>query len=104
MEEQRAAFEAWAKSQPDMFLQVSSDKGLTWKYASCDPHKAAWRVWQAAIEHARKSQQPILSLDEARKRRCCRVCLGPDTASPELGVFVLNCGTEYAHEKCIGGD
>lgn len=47
-----------------------------------------------------------MTVEEARKRRVCRVCGGPGgprQVTPALiDSFVLNYGKEYAHASCIG--
>lgn len=47
-----------------------------------------------------------MTVEEAKQRRVCRVCGGPDSPRQVTPVlidsFVLNYGKEYAHASCIG--
>lgn len=48
----------------------------------------------------------MFDVEEAKKRRVCRICGGPDSPRQVTPVlidsFVLNYGQEYAHASCIG--
>ena len=42
---------AWARANTTLFVQISTDGGMSWGYQS-DPVKVAREAWNAATEHA----------------------------------------------------
>ena len=75
---------------------ILNDESFRPEAWSLDDAETLVRCAAAIREGNLAAGSAVLSLAEARLRRCCRICGGPD--DPPL---TLNFGREYAHTACL---